>query len=123
MNVRQVPITIDATPAPAPMLGTVTHSHAAMVHRLSMLKPPRVTGSRADAADCDDLADHLASVVDIFCEYFTTAIGDFNQYLPVGSIVELKDFDAGLTDIIVDYIAGPLNKRADAWAEDMAAAE
>lgn len=103
--------------------GNIFQSHADMITRLSNLRPPRVNGARADAVDCHDLADHLSSIADIFREYVGATVADFNQCLEVGSDIDTEDFEKGFSDIIADYIAGPLTKRADVLAEEMVAAE
>ena len=99
---------------------SITHAHAALLTRLSNLKPPRVTGTRADAQDCQDLADHLASVADLFKDYVNDALGDFAQYAPCGnSLAEhAEEFGNGLYDIVGDCITRPLERQADALAEE-----
>lgn len=112
------PLTV--TDVTAACNASISHAHAAMLARLTNLKPPRVTGTRADAVDCQDLADHLASIADIVSEYVSDAMGDFAQYAPCGnSFAEHAAwFGENLHDIIGDCIKGPLEKQADALAEE-----
>lgn len=99
---------------------SIAQAHAAMMARLTNLKPPRVTGTRADAVDCQDLADHLASIADIFSEYVSDAMGDFDQYAPCGGgfAEHAEGFGEYMHAAVGDCIKGPLEKQADALAEE-----
>ncbi len=110
MTLRSIPILTVKT----------AHAHVAMLARLANLKPPLVTGSRADPIDCQNLADHLQSVADILSEYVADALADFDQYAPCGAgLTEDADEFAGYVHAAVaDCITGPLLKQADALAEE-----
>jgi hypothetical protein len=93
-----------------PSTNLVRTAHAEFVAAL-VEHPPRPIPVAANAADLDDRADHLATVLVALSVYMTTLLEDTAQNVPGG--LDLRSIDALLSDLVSD-VTGIIRRAADA---------